>query len=70
MAKASVWAGIDAGKRAHHCVVIDQAGTVLLAQRVDNEETALLELIGGVLALAEADTVCWATDLNAGVQHC
>lgn len=66
MAKASVWAGIDAGKRAHHCVVIDQAGKVLLSQRVDNEETALLELIGGVLDLAEAATVCWATDLNAG----
>jgi transposase len=63
---ASLWAGIDAGKRAHHCVVIDRAGTVLLSQRVDNDETALLELIGGVLDLAGGDAVCWATDLNAG----
>jgi transposase len=62
----TVWAGIDAGKRAHHCVVIDQAGTVLLSHRVDNDETALLELIAGVLDLADGDTVCWATDLNAG----
>ena len=63
---ATVWAGIDAGKRAHHCVVIDRAGTVLLSHRVDNDETALLELIASVLDLAEGDTVCWATDLNAG----
>jgi transposase len=65
-AMATVWAGIDAGKRAHHCVVIDQAGTVLLSQRVENDETALLELIGGVLYVADGDAVCWATDLNAG----
>ncbi|MEX5307631.1 IS110 family transposase [Kocuria sp. CPCC 205258] len=63
---ASVWAGIDAGKRAHHCVVIDRAGTVLLSQRVENDETALLELIGRVLDVAAGDAVCWATDLNAG----
>jgi transposase len=63
---ATLWAGIDAGKRTHHCVVIDQEGTVLLSQRVENDETALLELLGGVLELAGGDTVCWATDLNAG----
>ncbi|MGC5655764.1 IS110 family transposase [Kocuria nitroreducens] len=63
---ATVWAGIDAGKRAHHCVVLDRAGTVLVSHRVDNDETALLELIAGVLELADGDTVCWATDLNAG----
>jgi transposase len=63
---ATVWAGIDAGKRAHHCVVIDRAGTVLYSHRVDNDESALLELIAGVLDLADGDTVCWATDLNAG----
>jgi transposase len=63
---ATLWAGIDAGKRTHHCVVIDQEGTVLLSQRVENDETALLELIGGVLDLAGGDPVRWATDLNAG----
>jgi hypothetical protein len=35
----ALWAGIDSGKRAHHCVVIDQAGTVLLSKRVENDET-------------------------------
>ncbi|WP_344174744.1 IS110 family transposase [Pilimelia columellifera] len=62
----AVWAGIDAGKRAHHCVVIDGAGRVLLSRRVDNDEAALNELIEVVLGLAGAGEVVWATDLNAG----
>jgi len=60
------WAGIDSGKRAHHCVVIDQAGTVLFSKRVENDETALLELVATVAEIAAGDEVCWATDLNAG----
>jgi len=40
----AVWAGIDSGKRAHHCVVIDVTGRVLLSRRVANDELALLEL--------------------------
>ncbi len=63
---AAVWAGIDSGKRAHHCVVIDATGSVLLSRRVDNDEAALLELIAAVLAIADGDEVVWATDLNAG----
>jgi transposase len=62
----AVWAGIDSGKRTHHCVVIDQSGLVLLSRRVTNEEAELLELIGAVVDLADGDQVCWATDLNAG----
>jgi transposase len=62
----ALWAGIDAGKRAHHCVVIDQAGTVLLSKRVENDEEALLELIATILEIAAGGEVCWATDLNAG----
>jgi transposase len=63
---AEVWAGIDSGKRAHHCVVIDAAGRVMLSRRVANDEAALLELIVSVLALSGGDPVVWATDLNAG----
>ena len=36
------------------------------SQRVANDESALLELIISVLALAGEDQVVWATDLNAG----
>lgn len=63
---AAVWAGIDSGKRTHHCVVIDEAGRVLLSQRVANDEAALLELIAAVLGIADGGEVVWATDLNAG----
>jgi transposase len=62
----AVWAGVDSGKRTHHCVVINQIGMVLLSRRVNNDEAELLELIGAVVDLADGDQVCWATDLNAG----
>ena len=60
------WVGIDSGKRAHHCVVIDQAGTVLFSKRVENDEIVLLDLIATVAEIAAGGEVCWATDLNAG----
>ncbi|MEK6536991.1 MAG: IS110 family transposase, partial [Actinomycetota bacterium] len=61
-----LWVGIDAGKREHHCVVIDEGGTKLLSRRVENDESTLLELIAEVRELASGDPVTWATDLNAG----
>lgn len=61
----TLWAGIDAGKRTHHCVVIDCDGNTLLSKKVDNDETALLDLIASVIGLA-GDGVCWATDLVDG----
>ncbi|HSY15020.1 MAG TPA: transposase [Jatrophihabitantaceae bacterium] len=62
----AVWAGIDSGKRAHHCVVIDSTGRLLLSRRVVNDVAALLELIAAVLAVAGGDPAVWATDLNSG----
>ena len=61
-----LWAGIDAGKAHHHCVVIDADGNRLLSQKVPNDEPALFELLAGVLELADGDEVVWATDLNHG----
>jgi len=63
---ATLWAGVDSGKTAHHCVVINTAGMVLLSRRVSNDETELLELIAMVVDLGEGEDVCWATDLNGG----
>ncbi|MDX2701006.1 IS110 family transposase [Streptomyces ipomoeae] len=59
-----IWAGVDIGKEHHHCVVINSDGERLLSRRVLNDESALLELIGDVLALDE--DVLWAVDLNHG----
>jgi transposase len=61
-----LWAGIDAGKAHHHCVLIDDEGTRLLSRRVANDETALTELLAEVLGLAANRDVLWATDLNQG----
>ena len=41
-----LWAGVDAGKSDHYCMVIDGDGQRLLSRRVANDEAALLELIG------------------------
>lgn len=62
----ALWVGVDSGKRAHHCVVIDQTGTVLLSRRIENDETVLLDLIATIAEIAAGGEVCWATDLNAG----
>lgn len=61
---ARVWAGVDAGKAHHHCVVIDSDGGKLLSRRVANDEPELLELISDVTALA--GEVTWAVDLPDG----
>jgi transposase len=60
---ARVWAGVDAGKAHHHCVVIDADGKRLLSRRVANDEPELLAVIGAVTALGE---VTWAVDLPDG----
>ena len=61
-----LWAGIDAGKSEHHCVLIDADGKRLLSRRVANDETVLQELITDVMALADGGEVTWAIDLNGG----
>jgi transposase len=59
-----VWAGVDAGKTHHHCVVIDADGKRLLSRRVANDEPELLVLLADVAALGER--VTWAVDLPDG----
>jgi transposase len=61
---ARVWAGVDAGKTHHHCVVIDGDGKRLLSRRVANDEPELLALISDVTALT--GEVTWAVDLPDG----
>lgn len=61
-----VWAGIDAGKITHHCVVINAEGTKLLSRKVSNDEADLIRLIDEVDELAGGGRVRWAADLNSG----
>jgi hypothetical protein len=41
-----LWAGIDAGKAHHHCVLIDDEGNRLLSRKIANDEDALTERAG------------------------
>ncbi len=66
MAQSTLWAGIDAGKTAHHCVAINSDGQRVLSMRVINDEDALLDLIRAVNELADGGSVQWAIDLNSG----
>ncbi|WP_245659827.1 IS110 family transposase [Nocardia gamkensis] len=61
-----IWAGVDVGKAAHHCVVVDHEGAELLSQRVPNDQAALDSLITSVQALADRAEVTLATDLSRG----
>ena len=54
MAIPSLWAGIDAGKLDHHCVLIDASGEKPSSRRVRNDEAALTALIDDVIASADA----------------
>lgn len=63
---STLWAGIDAGKRSHHCVVINHDGSVLLSMKVENDEASLLDLIATVIDLNSEAKICWATDLTDG----
>ncbi|MEV6293805.1 IS110 family transposase [Streptomyces sp. NPDC051896] len=60
----AIWAGIDAGRTHHHCVVIDGTAKRLLSRRVANDETELLKLLADVLAVGEE--VTWGIDLADG----
>lgn len=62
-----IWAGIDAGKAAHHCVAIDADGRQLLSRRVGNDEAVLTDLVETVTGLASGDEVVWAIDMHDGL---
>ncbi|MBW9121890.1 IS110 family transposase [Microbacterium trichothecenolyticum] len=61
-----LWAGIDAGKTHHHCVVIDGDGNKLLSRRFPNREPEIRALLGDVANLPGGAEVAWATDINHG----
>lgn len=46
--------------------MINQAGTVLLSKRIENDDAALLYVIVATAEIAAGGEACWATDLNAG----
>jgi transposase len=61
-----LWAGVDAGKSEHYCVVVDVDGKGVFSRRVANDEALLQELISAVTAQAQGGEVTWAIDLADG----
>ena len=61
-----LWAGVDAGKSEHYCVVVDADGKRVFSRRVANDEQLLGELISTVTAQADGGEVTWAIDLAGG----
>lgn len=60
--QAQVWVGIDAGKGHHWAAVVDESGSTLWSQKIDNDESAILTALGEILDLAEE--VHWAVDIS------
>lgn len=60
--RAQVWAGIDAGKGHHWAAVVDDTGVTLWSKKVENDESAILTVLGEILDLA--DEVRWAVDIS------
>lgn len=56
------WAGIDVGKGHHWICLIDENGATVSSVKVVNDEAAILDAIGGVLAAA--DEVVWGVDVT------
>lgn len=56
------WAGIDVGKGHHWVCLIDEDGSTVWSGKVVNDEAAILDVIGEVLARAQQ--VSWAVDIT------
>jgi len=56
------WAGIDVGMGHHWICLIDEAGTTVWSGKVINDEAAILDAVGTVLA--RADEVVWGVDVT------
>lgn len=56
------WAGIDVGKEHHWVCVIDDTGHSVWSAKVLNDETAILDAVGTVLALS--GEITWGVDIT------
>lgn len=59
------WAGIDVGKGHHWICLIDEGGTTVWSTKVDNDEAAILDVIGSVLS--RAHEVIWGVDITGSM---
>lgn len=61
--RPEIWVGIDVGKTAHHACAVDNAGTTVFSQKVDNDQAAIEAVIARAGRIGEQ--VRWAIDLTS-----
>ncbi|MEU4680913.1 IS110 family transposase [Micromonospora sp. NPDC023737] len=60
----SLWAGVDVGKTHHHVCVIDDDGTVVMSEKIPNDQQAISGIAGRLGKRRKP--IRWAVDLRGG----
>ncbi|GHJ17751.1 hypothetical protein TPA0908_57460 [Micromonospora sp. AKA38] len=60
----SLWAGVDVGKTHHHVCVVDDDGTVVLSEKIPNDQQAISGIAGRLGKRRKP--IRWAVDLPGG----
>ncbi|WP_243707289.1 IS110 family transposase [Micromonospora sp. KC606] len=59
-----LWAGVDVGKTYHHVCVVDDGGTVVLSEKIPNDQHAFSGIAGRLGKRRKP--IRWAVDLRGG----
>ncbi|MDG4803239.1 IS110 family transposase [Micromonospora sp. WMMD980] len=60
----SLWAGVDVGKTHHHVCVVDDDGTVVVSEKIPNDQRAISGIAGRLGKRRKS--IRWAVDLRGG----
>ncbi|MEO3748415.1 IS110 family transposase [Plantactinospora sp. B5E13] len=60
----SLWAGVDVGKTHHHVCVVNDDGTVVLSEKIPNDQQAISGIAGRLGKRRKP--IRWAVDLRGG----
>lgn len=60
----SLWAGVDVGKTHHHVCVVDNDGTVVMSEKIPNDQQSISGIAGRLGKRRKP--IRWAVDLRGG----
>ncbi|MFG1848288.1 IS110 family RNA-guided transposase [Micromonospora carbonacea] len=60
----SLWAGVDVGKTHHHVCVVDDDGTVVMSEKIPNDQQSISGIAGRLGKRRKP--IRWAVDLRGG----
>ncbi|MCO1618976.1 IS110 family transposase [Micromonospora sp. CPM1] len=61
----SLWAGVDVGKTHHHVCVVDDDGTVVMSEKIPNDQQSISGIAGRLGKRRKP--IRWAVDLRAAL---